>query len=352
MRSLVPVFTALNGLTAALAAAWLARLVPAPLLDAPLVRGASPVLPAALVLGAALVGLGVGLASAARRDLRVLLSSAVVGFAVFGIAVQGVSSVVLAGYLLALALPLVLVFVAVQLVCHRPWLGVVLALGVPALVGWTVTSGVRWDRLGRDLAGGLVAAGGRLTVAVLFTALAAGWVLLVVDAVRGTPAAERLTGAVVRHRRVFTVVAALGPLPYALVRATWLTPWPRLGGPITELTPEIRVWGVLLGSVAALGLVLTVGLVRPWGEVFPRWLPRWAGRPVPVALAAVPGGTVAAVLCVSAGPMLVSMLAGDLSPAEKAQSLVLFPFWMWGPALALAVWGYAGHRRRQPVRAG
>ena len=352
MRSITPVFTVLNALTAALAAAWLAGVVPRPDLDAPLLLALPPAGAAALVLAAALVGTAVGLAPGVRDDLRLLLPAAAVGLAVFAVVAQGVATIVLAGYLLALALPLVLVVVAVQVTRHRPLLQAAAALVALAVVAWGVISGARWDRLGRDVAGGFAAAGGRLAVSVLFTALAAGWALLVLDAVRGTPAAERLTRAVVRHRQLFTVVAALGPVPYALARATWLTPWPQFAGPIGELRPEMRVWGLLLGGAAVLGAVLTTGLVRPWGEVFPRWVPRWAGRPVPVGLAAVPGGAVAAVLCVSAAPMLVAMLSGDLSPAERVLSVVLFPFWVWGPALALAVWGYVGHRRRQPVRAG
>ncbi len=352
MRPITPVFTALNALTAALAVARLAGAVPLPDLDAPLLLALPPAAGAALVLAAAAVGTAVGLVPRLRDDLRLLPAAAAVGLAVFAVVGQGVSSIALAGYLLALVLPVVLALVVVQVVRHRPLLRVVAALVALAVAAWAATSGVRWDRLGADLAGGLAAAGARLAVSVLFTALAVGWVLLLVDAVRGTPTADRLTRAAVRHRRLSTVVAALGPLPYALVRATWLTPWPQLTGPITDLTPEVRVWGLLLGGAAALGGVLTIGLVRPWGEVFPRWVPGWAGRPVPVGAAAVPGGVVAAVLCVSAAPMLVSMLTSDLSPTEKALSVVLFPFWVWGPALALAVWGYVGHRRRQPVRAG
>jgi hypothetical protein len=96
---------------------------------------------------------------------------------------------------------------------------------------------------------------------------------------------------VVRHRRRLTIVAALGPVPYALARATWLTPWPQFGGPVEDMPPEVRLWGLLLGGAAALGAVLTIGLIRPWGEVFPRWMPGLAGRPVPIRAAAVSGGS-------------------------------------------------------------
>jgi len=97
-----------------------------------------------------------------------------------------------------------------------------------------------------------------------------------------------------------------------------------------------------------LGFVLTLGLVRPWGERFPRWMPGVAGRPVPVAAAAVPGGIVAAVLCTSAVPMLHDLTLtgagsglGVDSVVDRVAMAVVFPFWLWGPMLALAVWGYA-----------
>lgn len=55
-------------------------------------------------------------------------------------------------------------------------------------------------------------------------------------------------------------------------------------------------WYLLLLSVVSMALgLLTVGLVRPWGEVFPRWIPFVGGRVVPArgaTRAAVTGGTV------------------------------------------------------------
>ncbi len=29
---------------------------------------------------------------------------------------------------------------------------------------------------------------------------------------------------------------------------------------------------------------------------------------------------------------------------------LVFPFWLWGPMLALAVWGYVAHRRGDDAR--
>ena len=37
-------------------------------------------------------------------------------------------------------------------------------------------------------------------------------------------------------------------------------------------------------------------------------------------------------------------VSGGLSLVERLELAVLMPFWLWGPALALAVWGYARHR--------
>jgi hypothetical protein len=157
---------------------------------------------------------------------------------------------------------------------------------------------------------------------------------------------DRATAWVVRHRRAITIVAATGPLPYALFRLTWLTPWPQLGSDIDMST---RIWGLVLSSGAWLGFSLTLGLIRPWGEVFPRWMPGLAGRRVPIAAAAVPGGLIAVTLIFSAVPML--LLGRGNSIGDQILGAIAFPCWYWGPALALAVWGYVAHRL-QSERAG
>jgi hypothetical protein len=354
-RTLLLLLTVLDALTAALAGGWLSGRLALPLVtpdDALALLVLSPAGLTRLVLGAALLGVATGLllllTPGVLGDLRVLLPVAGVQLLVFGVSVQGLGAIALAGYLLAFLLPLASVVLGIQVVRRYPRLRAVVALAVLAAGLWGVTTGTfrpdRLRQLGANLAGGFATAGGELLAALLFTALGIGWAVLVLAAVRRTPLADRLTETVVRHRRVLTVVAALGPVPYALARATWLTPWPQFAGPIDVLAPEIRLWGLLLGGAAALGAVLTVGLIRPWGEVFPRWMPGLAGRPVPIKAAAVPGGIVAALVTLAAAPMLVAMLTSDLTAADEALSVLLFPFWIWGPALALAVWGYVAHR--------
>ena len=353
----------LSGVTAALAAGWLTGLVRVPLVapdDALALLLLSSAGLARLVLAGALLGVGsalVLLLPGVRGDPRVLLPAATVQLLVFGVLVQGIGAIALAGYLLAFFLPVAMVVLAVQVVRRYPRLRAVVAVLILAAALWGILTGtLRADRLrqlGANLAGGFANASGELLTILLFTMIAIGWAVLVGTALKGTPLGGRLTAWVVRHRRGVTIVAALGPVPYALARATWLTPWPQFGGPIEDMPPEIRLWGLLLGGAAALGAVLTVGLIRPWGDVFPRWMPGLAGRPVPIRAAAIPGGIVAALVTLAAVPMLATMLSGDIAVADKVLSVLLFPFSIWGPALALAVWGYVGHRmatrRPEPV---
>jgi len=49
------------------------------------------------------------------------------------------------------------------------------------------------------------------------------------------------------------------------------------GGPAWE-----RPYILSLSAVSVTAAALTVGLVRPWGEVVPAWVPLLGGRPVPV----------------------------------------------------------------------
>ena len=270
---------------------------------------------------------------------------------VLGFGLAGVTSIALAGYLVAMALPVLLLVLLVQAVRRYRRVRWAALAAAAAFVTWGLLSAaLRPDslaRLGSGLVTGFETAAPRLLVAVLSTAATVSFGLLLLAEVRDTDSWRRVGATVVRHRTAWTVVAACCALPYGLVRMTWLTPWPVLGQG-EELSAEIRLWGLLLGGGAMLGFVLTLGLVRPWGERFPRWMPGVAGRPVPVAAAAVPGGIVAAVLCTSAVPMLHDLTLtgagsglGVDSVVDRVAMALVFPFWLWGPMLALAVWGYA-----------
>ncbi|SCG40572.1 hypothetical protein [Micromonospora inositola] len=145
-------------------------------------------------------------------------------------------------------------------------------------------------------------------------------------------------------------VAAVIPVTYAAVRFAWAAGIP-LGISrdfLAEMQETGLVWaGAGLGAFATVGAVLTLGLVRPWGERFPRWMIGLAGRRVPIGLAVVPAGLVA-VSVTAASLGLVSnprfwAMAGGLS-------LTTLPmlFWpLWGVALGAAALAY--HLRRRGV---
>lgn len=162
-----------------------------------------------------------------------------------------------------------------------------------------------------------------------------------------------------RWGRTVTILAALGGVPYALARLSWATPWP-LGGfdPRTgriELLaqvsgdPAARLQGFMIGMSAVLAVVLTLGLISRWGEVFPRWVPWAGGRPVPVMLVVAPGASAAAALCVSAPGVLAAAVQLG-SWLDGALFVLLFPCPIWGPLLGAAVLAY--WRRRAPAEPG
>ncbi|MEW1613397.1 MULTISPECIES: hypothetical protein [unclassified Streptomyces] len=45
-------------------------------------------------------------------------------------------------------------------------------------------------------------------------------------------------------------------------------------------TAGAKVWMPALSQACELVALLTIGLVRPWGEVVPRWIPLLGGRQV------------------------------------------------------------------------
>ncbi|MEV5011742.1 hypothetical protein ACFY2M_40005 [Streptomyces sp. NPDC001276] len=121
---------------------------------------------------------------------------------------------------------------------------------------------------------------------------------------------------------------------------------------------------VLILSVVGEGFaLLTLGLVKPWGEVFPRWLPFLGGRRVPIKAAVIPATVGAALLVLLAAWFFLNPIffhihftpsIGDKGMPDShlkvsGWSQVLFlacylPLLAW-PVLVAAV-TYAYHRRR------
>ncbi len=110
--------------------------------------------------------------------------------------------------------------------------------------------------------------------------------------------------------------------------------------------------------MAQLGLaLLTFGLIRPWGEVLPRWAPAVGGRRVPVLLAA--GLATAGALAVAA---FVVFAASGRPPSRElppgcvppgADVLAFYaPMALWPPLLLALTWHYVRRRTLSSRRGG
>lgn len=148
-----------------------------------------------------------------------------------------------------------------------------------------------------------------------------------------------------------TAVAVAVPVVYAVTRFGWLLGVPvgisdQFLAHIAEITPI----GAGLSTLGLIGAVLTVGLVRPWGEIWPRWVPFLRGRPIPARLPAYSALAVSLPIT-SAGLMYVrKKLTGEQAgPAGANNELgawlpeMLWP--LWGAALAVAALAYLSRRR-------
>lgn len=160
-----------------------------------------------------------------------------------------------------------------------------------------------------------------------------------------------------RWARRAAVLAALTPIPSGLWRMSMA-----FGLPV-GVDPAYRrqnygfpgwgtfhvVWITLL--LVGLGL-LTLGLVQPWGEVVPRWIPWLGGRRVPRMAAIIPAGTgaVALVLLWTSVFSNVGVIFTEFGLDGAARLVVgacYTPFLLWGPLLAAVTVSYA--RRTRPT---
>jgi hypothetical protein len=158
--------------------------------------------------------------------------------------------------------------------------------------------------------------------------------------------AGRLAVVTARTRR-WTRIAVEAPLVYALTRVLMFFCVP--GFDMFRFAEPILWAGLGLAVSAAAGAWLTCGLVRPWGEVFPRWMVGLRGRRVPIGLAVVPGLVVAVMVATAAKDLFQSLFEdGAGVDALVHWPLVTLPalLWpLWAFALALATVNY-GIRRR------
>ncbi|MGO2933246.1 hypothetical protein [Microbacterium sp.] len=305
---------------------------------------------AALGLAAGLAGVVIGLLGyAASRVGRpaALLRAATIVVAILLLLLTPGKLIPFAGYSFAVVVMVGVIAMTVLLMRRHIWWGVVAVIAIAAIATWVI---VRLDaaqvasRFGPafiEQLPGVLYAGAYLAVAAA---------LIVRMAVSGTAQRGALAPWVLRHRTAVTVVAAFCAVPYSIARASWLTPWPLLAPSDLDFAddPGTLFTGLSLGAAMLCGGALTLGLILPWGRRFPRWMAGVGGRPVPIALAVVPASVVAALFTAGGIDLVLSVqdgAMGDGSTEQVLELMLMFPFWLWGPLLALATWGYAMARR-------
>jgi hypothetical protein len=117
----------------------------------------------------------------------------------------------------------------------------------------------------------------------------------------------------------------------------------------------LGLYVVLLSILSELLAFAAIGLVAPWGEVFPRWLPALRGRKVPTLAAVVPAALGAAVLTLLETWTAISLSLGlRIDGRPKANNaplsfgdwqgllaiLAYAPLLLWGPLLAAVTISY------------
>lgn len=294
------------------------------------------------------------------RAVGPLLGVAITEVVVFAVLGANAGVISLAGYLLVLlGAPAAVVFLLLGATRTRGtrWLLAGIAVVLAAVQLATGLFDLRAFRdLATEMVGGFAKVGpGPLHWFAMFS-LGVVWAALAVRLARerhgaclrcGRPAG-RWTRPEVAARWGWwaTIVAALCPMPYALTRFTWLLPDPLwFSAAELDVVPGTKLFGMGLGTVAFCCGLVTLGLIRPWGEVWPRWMPFVAGRPVPVKAAVVPGTAAALLLGIGSTSWLVMLATETTLAAERVLMAVLFPFPLWGAAVGLATLAYYFRRR-------
>ncbi|MGW6705256.1 hypothetical protein ACWGDE_10240 [Streptomyces sp. NPDC054956] len=138
-------------------------------------------------------------------------------------------------------------------------------------------------------------------------------------------------------------------LPSGLWRIALVAGLPVAAQPVTGVGLTLYVLSLTVVSEAL--ALLTLGLVRPWGETVPRWIPLLGGRPVRPLAAVVPALLGAAALFGLygwVGYVQAAHLATDSVTETPAQLALLvacyLPLLAWAPLLAATAIAY--HRRR------
>ncbi|MDA3643752.1 hypothetical protein LZ318_12085 [Saccharopolyspora indica] len=144
----------------------------------------------------------------------------------------------------------------------------------------------------------------------------------------------------------WTWIAMIAPLVYAATRVLMVLDVPGFAVP---MDPAGKGAGLGLAVAATGGAVLTWGLIRPWGEHWPRWMPRLAGREVPVDFPVVAALSVSVLVMTAAKEILtIAAIPGSALSAAPMAWLPMLLWPLWSIALALAALNYRLRRTTTP----
>ena len=120
---------------------------------------------------------------------------------------------------------------------------------------------------------------------------------------------------------------------------------------------------VALSVFSLAAALLTIGLVRPWGEVMPGWIPVLGKRRIPVGAAVIPAAAGAVLIFGVYVYLPLNAVFGfreppnvpgcpDPSRAPQAWIAIVSyaPLLAWGPLLTVVTVAYYRRRRRQARR--
>ncbi|WP_199829727.1 hypothetical protein [Streptomyces sp. MMG1121] len=111
------------------------------------------------------------------------------------------------------------------------------------------------------------------------------------------------------------------------------------------------VYVLILSVASQAAACLTLGLVKPWGERVPRWVPRLGGRRIPPLVVVIPAaagaimvtGLCAAVTLLPGGPL--DNPDFPHGTAGVIMDVCYAPLLGWGPLVAALCIAYARRRR-------
>ncbi len=118
-------------------------------------------------------------------------------------------------------------------------------------------------------------------------------------------------------------------------------------------------------SVVSEGLaLLALGLVRPWGEVVPRWAPGLRGRQIPIPAVVIPAALGATLIMMLCAYGVLNQIFGFVEPMNEngdgfptsgpaawALWATYAPLLAWGPLLAILTVAYYRRRRARDAPA-